>query len=424
MVSIKSSTYLSMNTRLLEICTLLWCISIGWSTALSNVIMVITTLFLIINFFYQKEKISIKEYLLFPSSILFILFALSTLWSNDLFHALDHLKSYLPFILYPITLIYWIKYQPDIILKGIKILIYSMLVAYIITIIWNIIPANDALRYSEYFGDWIKPYTLSNKAQFGWYVPFMERIHFSNILVYSGIASFFIYFKEKKLLYIILSIILLSSPFLLGARASLLGVILILPILLLFIFRETVHSKIWIFAIIGSIIISVVAYISYPNLKSRYLQTKYELESIRKQQLEDKDYQHFTTYTRFAAWNTAWKMYEEKTILGYGIGNYLDQYDINYQHQYKDLPICYHSQWLYFTGVFGTIGLILFLLIYLLYGYQLKDNRYFFYFIAFTLYTCMIWTFDTGLLQKKEMMAFVLFLSFAACLKKSDISST
>ena len=45
-----------------------------------------------------------------------------------------------------------------------------------------------------------------------------------------------------------------------------------------------------------------------------------------------------------------------------------------------------------------------------------------YYLIIFSLYTSIVWIFDTLLLQKIEMMAFALFLSFATCLKKTETS--
>ena len=133
---------------------------------------------------------------------------------------------------------------------------------------------------------------------------------------------------------------------------------------------------------------------------------------------------HFTTLTRFIAWKEAWNLFLEKPVIGHGIGEYLQLYEKNYTKNYSELPICYHSQWLYFLGVFGALGLLVFIYFYVRYWLNLNNSNSIIYLWCFTSYISIIWIFDTGLLQKKEMMAFALFLSFATCLKKPEISYT
>lgn len=421
---IKSSGIFFSAEYLARLATVLWCISAGWSTALSNIMMAVSSLLVLFVIFQSKKSIQISSVILHPASILFLLMAISIFWSQNISDGFSNLKSYIPFILFPIVIQFWMEKDSSVLTDGVKYLGYSLCIGFLITIVWNLLPEYQGKLLSEQLSRIVKPYTDSNRSLFGWYVPFMERIHFSNLLSYSGLAFFFIFLKEKKYHYLILSVLLLSSPFILGARASMIAVISIIPVILIYSLKGfSLKIKPLIF-LIGIIIVSVTGYISYPTIEARYRQTMYELDSIQDQSYHEKSYVHFTTLTRFIAWKHAWNLYTEKPLTGHGIGNYLELYETEYTQANSDLPVCYHSQWLYFLGVFGSIGLLIFTAFYIRYWILLKDPVSVIYFWCFTSYISIIWLFDTGLLQKKEMMAFVLFLSFSACLKKSDISYT
>ncbi len=421
---VKSSNQLLLLQKWGQYATILWCISIGWSSAMANSMMVITSILVLMNLSFQPQKINFKKIFTHPIILLFFIIFLSVFWSKDFISGLDNTKSYLPFLLFPLVLIYWNKVQPQVILKGVKYLSFSLVIGLIFTYLLNILPSETSFNLLQKFGHLFKPFTNSNKSLFGWYVPIMERIHFANILTYCGIASIFLFLKNKKVTYLLIGLFFVTSPFILGARASMIGVISFLPILFIYAINQYSKKLQPIVLIIGLILISIFAYISYPNILSRYHQTQYELESLKNQSFKEKDYQHFATLTRFVSWKHSWKLFIEKPAFGHGIGTYLDQYEYNYQLENNDLPMTYHSQWLYFLGVFGIIGLFIVLCSCIYFGFQLKTTFSTIYFCCFSIYVSVIWLFDTGLLQKKEMMAFVLFLSFAKCLEKADISFT
>lgn len=401
-----------------------WCVAIGWSTALINISMVVTTVLVIAYSVYNKETKDFRPLIFYPTIVLFLIFLISTLWSGDLLNSLQNIKSYLPFILFPISFHFWLNKQINVIYNGVKYLIFSLLLAYLITIIWNQLPFELATDTSILFSDYVKPFTNSDKKYFGWYVPFMERIHFVNLLIYSGIASLFIFLKKRIIYFLFIGAFFLTGPFILGARAAMIGVACFIPILFIYALSQYVKKLQPQVVLLGIAAISLVTYISYPNVKSRYDQTVYELQSIQDQSYIERDYKHFATLTRIVSWEHAWDMFIEKPVIGHGIGTYLEKYEDTYQLHHHDLPMTYHSQWLYFLGVFGIIGLFIVLCSYIYYWFQLKTTISNIYFWCFSIYVSVIWLFDTGLLQKKEMMAFVLFLSFAHCLEKSDISFT
>lgn len=400
----------------------LWCIAIGWSTAVINITMITTTLLVITHSHYNKQLKGLRELIVHPTVVLFAILFVSILWSEDVINSFKNLKSYLPFILFPISFQFWYKHQQEVIYNGVRFLIYSLIIAYFITIVWNQLPFETATQLSIIFSDIVQPFTNSDKNYFGWYVPFMERIHFVNLLVYSGVASFFLFIKYKKLHFLCIAIFFLTGPFILGARAAMIGVVISLPILLIYAINQYSKKLQPFIFLTGFVIVSIVTYISFPNIQSRYHQTVFELQSIQDQSYLDHEYRHFATLTRIVSWQHAWNMFIEKPLIGHGIGAYLEKYENIYILNNDDLPMTYHSQWLYFLGVFGVVGIFIVICSYIYYWLQLKTQLANIYFWCFSIYISVIWLFDTGLLQKKEMMAFVIFLSFTHCLEESDIS--
>ena len=403
---------------------ILWCIATAWSTALINIFMIMTIVLVVIDSIIHKRQLFSREFFLFPTVILFLLILISILWSSDCSSGFKNAKAYLPFIMFPIAFKYSIDVDKTWIKKGIHYMVYSIVIAYFITIIWNIIPPEKAYLISESFSSLVKPFTFSNKYLFGWYVPFMERIHFANLLTLGALSFTFLFLLYKKTYYLLISILLLTGPFLLGARASMIGVVGFLPFIFIYSIRKLSKKISAYFVIAGLFFTSFSVILFYPNIKARYNQTVYELKVIQDNSFKDKDYAHFATLTRFVSWKHAWKMFTERPVLGYGIGDYLAEYEMIYHQENSDLPMTYHSQFLYFLGIFGIVGFALFLSGYIYYGIKLKTNLSKVYFLCFTIYTFCVWFFDTGLLQKKEMMAFTLFLCFAIWLKKSETLST
>ena len=405
-------------------CLIAWCIVIGWSTALSNILMVLNT-FLVLAFVWKSHTWNIfKKIIVYPTVVLFLILTVSILWSSDLHQAIFHLKRYLAFILIPITLYYWLYADFSALIKGLRYLGYSLVLAFSITIIWNIIPTHLGVFLSDTLHFLVQPFPNSNRALFGWYVPFMERIHFSNLLFYCSLYFFFIYFKTQSLKDFILFLILFLGPFILGARASMLGAVICIPFMALYYFsKKSLQVNVYYLGMF-ILFITAVSYVVVPQIKSRYYQTTYELQAIQDGTYLNKDYKHFATYTRLVSWKTAKDIYFQKPILGYGIGDYLEEFQDTYTNHYPNLIVTYHSQWLLFLGIFGAVGLIFYLGFYLYYWIKFDHTDAVLYIGCFSLYTAIIWFFDAGLLQTKELMAFVLFLSFAECLKKLDISST
>jgi hypothetical protein len=347
---------------------------------------------------------------------------LSVIWSKDITAGFLKMKTFLPLLLFPLVLLYWNKVQPQIILKGVKYLSFSLVFGLIITYTLNILPTETALNIVQKFGNILKAFPDSDKDLFGWYVPFMIRINYCNILSYTGIAIIFLYIVERKPYYLLMSLFFLSSSFVMGARASMIAVMVIVPFIILLnsknIFQKISLSKIFIF--IGLLIGTI--YFIKPNIENRIKQTKYEIESIQDQTFLKKDYQNFTTLLRMYSWKNAIQVVKIEPVLGQGIGDYKKVFEEQYQQDKLSVPLYYHSQWLYFIGVFGVLGIIIFIISYLYFGLNFKRSPALYYLIIFSLYTSIVWIFDTLLLQKIEMMAFALFLSFATCLKKTETS--
>lgn len=418
----KSSNQNLSIQNLTKYATILWCISIGWSVGIANFMMVITSLLVVINLWIQPQRLTLNEIFIHPIINLFFLLFISVLWSNDYLAGLDNTKSYLPLLLFPLVLMYYSQVQPQVILKGVKYLSYSLVIGLIITYILNILPSEITINFVQKFGNLFKPFPDSDKELFGWYVPFMERINYCNILSYSGIATIFLYIVERKKYYLFMSLFFLSSSFVMGARASMIAVIVIIPFIFLLYSKNLFKKSSFIGVIIIISILLSTLYFIKPNIENRIQQTKYEIESIQDATYLNKDYKNFTTLLRLFSWKNAIQVAQINPLIGQGIGDYKKVIEKQYQQDKLSVPIFYHSQWLYFIGVFGILGTILFIMSYIYFAFNFKRFLSLNYFIIFSLFTSIVWIFDTLLLQKEEMMAFALFLSFATCLKKIETS--
>ncbi len=420
----KSSGQKISVEKLAQAATILWCISIGWSVGIANLLMVVTSALIVINIACFKKYVSLKDFLLQPLPFLYLLLALSILWSENYTDGISKLKTYLPLLLFPLVLQYWIKYQPQVIKQGVQYLSLSLVFGIIIVFAVNTFPIEMMEPLLGKFRGIIKPYPYSDKSLFGWYVPFMERINFCNILNYAGIALTFLFIQEKRKYYLLTAILFLSTSFWMGARASMIATVLILPFLILFSLRKQSVKVIFTGIFISIVTITIVFYLVKPNIESRLKQTKYELESLEDGTYLEKDYKHFTTLIRMISWRNSWEVFQEKSLIGQGIGDYPTVFESKYEKNKLEIPIHYHSQWLYLAGVFGILGIAAFLIITLIFAYNIHHKTAVFYFITFSIYTATVWIFDTLLLQKEEMMALALFLSFTIWLKKSDILYT
>jgi|GEM_PF-4399756 len=413
-----------VSGMLLEISTYLWFFVLSFSIGLSNLMMVIMTVLLLIVIVHKKQVPDIRRILLNPVVFLFLLFLISVTWSSDIAAGFSRIRNSLPLLLMPLLVQFWSDHRPAVLKRGILVLTMGLSIGFIITVIFNRLPYEEAYQLYQPFEGLFLEFNESDRSFFGWYVPFMERINFCNLLSYTAIALIFFYIQSKKLIYLLPAFAFLGASFVMGARGSMIATIVILPFLLFYLLKsDTLKTSIFLVLTI-ILIASVLSYMAYPKVKSRIAQTRFELEQIGNGNYIQYDYEHFTTLRRIVSWKHAFEVFAKHKYTGTGIGDYKNLFESAYENDPVKVPVNYHSQWLYILGVTGMTGTFLWLICLTCWLYKTPSGPASGYVIIITVFTFVIWIFDAVLLQKEEMMSLALFITFAQCLKSRDISST
>jgi O-antigen ligase len=421
MMALKSSSSsLQLYKPFQWVCWCWWAV-LPFSIGLANVFLGVASLLGIWIFIRSKQAFS--PVLLLPGSLLFLIGASTIIWSDDLSQGFKEIKTHLPLFLSSLVIYIGIKHQPDIIQKGLLIFSVSCLLAFGFTAAFNLLPYEDSVRLHAFFGDLLQPYKESNKGLFGWYVPFMVRTQFGNMLSLLGMACLISGVYLKRNYYILLGILFWLMVFILGLRGSVLGIVGAALMLVVFLFHYNLSFSlrgIWWLALI--VIVLPAAYWAYENGKARWSQTKFEWETIHNGDYLSYEYQHFTLLTRLVSWKNGLELWQDHPLFGTGIGDYKKAFADTYKNDPVDIPLYYHSQWLYFLGVFGAAGLFVFLFLYGKWILTFSKTIYSYtYIVSLTVFFFIIWIFDAGMLSQTDMMSFGIFTSLAEWFRKDNI---
>jgi O-antigen ligase len=357
-----------------------------------------------------------------PGSVLLLLMICSVFWSADFYFGWREIKTQLPLLLSSMVVYTAIHIDSVIIKKGILILSISCLLAFGMTATFNLLPYERAARLHAYFGDLLQPFEESNKGLFGWYVPFMVRTQFGNMLSLLGLACLMYGIYLKRNFFWVLGILFWLMVFILGLRGSALGIIGAMLILAVWLAHTHLKFRLEGYWWMVLFLILPLIYWAYENGKDRWSQTRFEWETIQNGSYLSYEYRHFTLLTRLVSWKNGLELWKAHPVLGTGIGDYKQEFAATYKDDAVEVPLYYHSQWLYFLGVFGTAGLLIFLF---LYGNWLltfrKDPFSSAYAAGLTTFLFIIWIFDAGMLSQTDMMTFGIFTSLTEWFRKEHI---
>jgi O-antigen ligase len=357
-----------------------------------------------------------------PGSVLLLLMICSVFWSADFYFGWREIKTQLPLLLSSMVVYTAIHIDSVIIKKGILILSISCLLAFGMTATFNLLPYERAAGLHAYFGDLLQPFEESNKGLFGWYVPFMVRTQFGNMLSLLGLACLMYGIYLKRNFFWVLGILFWLMVFILGLRGSALGIIGAMLILAVWLAHTHLKFRLEGYWWMVLFLILPLIYCAYENGKDRWSQTKFEWETIQNGTYLSYEYRHFTLLTRLVSWKNGLELWKAHPVLGTGIGDYKQEFAATYKDDAVEVPLYYHSQWLYFLGVFGAAGLLIFLF---LYGNWLltfrKDPFSSAYAAGLTTFLFIIWIFDAGMLSQTDMMTFGIFTSLTEWFRKEHI---
>jgi O-antigen ligase len=408
------------RTSVLKASLYLWMVVIPFSAALSNVFLVICSLLVTINLRYQTPK-EAKTLLKYPAFILFFLFAFSIVVSEDNQQGFYELKHNIPLILSAFVVFFSIQIIPSGIIKSLIILIIATFIAFIFSSFFNLLPFETARNIHEVFGTKLKPFEESNRDLFGWYIPFMVRIQFGNLMSFLAIVAAVMAIIEKKPFWWISSILLTVMVFIIGVRGSMLGLMFAGFILLIYVLKEKISISISAKVMIGLMILLIpVIFYAYGKINARWQQTKFEIESVQNGTFEQYEYEHYSILTRWNSWKNGIQLWQQHPFTGTGIGDYKKEYQLTYQDDTIKVPLYYHSQWFYFLGVFGIVGLLIFIVTYILWWFKFRFHKtMFLYGSMLSLYLAIIWIFDAGMLSQIDIISFGFFTTLIQCFKEN-----
>lgn len=399
---------------------LFWWISMPFSMGLANVGLAFTSLISLLMI--RKLALSeLKILLLLPATVLFALCTVSLFWSDDKWLALSEIKTHLPIFLSAFSLVAGMYLDSSLIKKGFIGLMASCGLAVSMTILFNLLSYEESLKLHGLFGKLLQPFYKSDQTFFGWYVPFMVRTQFGNLLSLVGLTGLVMGILDKKSAWIIISTFFLSMVFVLGLRGSAFGIVLALPFMIYLSLKHSVQQlfSIKTILVLGIVFIPVI-YFASDSIRGRWHQTTFEWSAINNKSYTRYDYTHFTLLTRLVSWKNGLELWREHPLLGTGIGDYKMDFSKTYENDSLEVPLYYHSQWLYFLGVFGAIGTILLLsfILYWIRRFSIHPVSLFFACGIFV-YFFIIWIFDAGMLSQTDMMSFGIFTTLVPWLQKT-----
>jgi len=316
---------------------------------------------------------------LFPTLVFFI-FLISGLWSDNLDYFIEKMQVKLPFLLLP----YAFFTAPQMTKRK----IYSFLAFFLVLIsllsMYSLF--NFALHYRELTARYLEAKTLE--------VPF-NHIRFSLMLSFSTLVSFYFYREKLRLFvkweprfYLGISLFLFVFLHILSVRSGILSFYLGAAWMLILFIKQSRHRKkasLLLFLLLG---IPILAYFSVPTFHNKMEYMRHDLMQYQ----SGHDISHFSDSRRLTSWKAGIAVGKHSPLTGAGYGDFKEEV---YRYYAEHLPdydpnsyIIPHHQLILTFAATGLIGLILFIAFLL---YPVYHNRaYRFY--PFALINIIIWS--------------------------------
>jgi len=250
------------------------------------------------------------------------------------------------------------------------------------------------LQMIEYLG-FLKPDLVEEYAKrFGWYSPFIDRLHFSYIISLSVLSTLWLLSRAnvkplQKSGLIIAMVLLFSTLLLLGARGAQLGMAIALSVWLVMFYKRFIHASISVYfgkkasvitlvgLLLGSLLLTpYVVYTYVPSVKKRYYQMYWELEAFYLRDYKKFDYTHFTSIRRIISWQHNITLVVEHPIKGVGTGDFRQEMQRLYDADAFKFSVNAHNQFLYIWASVGIGGLALFVGFMIFWWYRLHGTKH------------------------------------------------
>lgn len=349
----------------------------------------------------ENTKSFFSQKLWWIVSLLFFVYLISGLYTENYAAYQERLKIRLPFLLLPFAFAS---------LKPFERKDYLRLFYYFLLLITGSAIYSTIQYYKNY--DEINFLYFQSKV-----LPTpVHPIRYSLMVVFSIAAgiyfiatSFFLYFRFEKVLQFVIISFLIFYLHILSSRIS----------LLLFYFLSLsgavyyfIKFKKW-FILSGVIIlltlIPILSYHYLDSFKHRVWNTQLDVKIAN----EGGNANYWSIGKRFVAWKIAWTIFKKNPVLGVGVADLKDEMQKYYQNDYPEFEdwswILPHNQFLHYLASFGIIGFLLFIYSLFFPVFHQRNWRDYFFLIHFLIFFMSLFT-ESTLEDQRGTCFYIFFL--------------
>jgi len=315
--------------------------------------------------FLRDQKV-IRSYL--PLMAVYLILIISLSHSQNIDTGLQELLIQNGLLTIPIiALLHWSVLRVRLHLF-LSVLVLSTICASVITLLFFILPVDDARTIVQNLVFLQEYPEVINKTQFGLYSPFIDRLHFAYIIGFSLLYSIYMLLDQGGRWHLCASALLLVTTMLLGARGAQVALLFAFLPFLMYVLKSKFFRSSRLLEIKSLLVVVVflfgvpcVIYLTVPAIQKRYDQMHWELALIAKDEYKKFEYQHFTTLTRLKSFQNSWKVIAKNPIFGVGIGDVKSELAVIYKRHSPDIPIHNQNYLLYVWMAGGVFALFAFL---------------------------------------------------------------
>jgi len=316
---------------------------------------------------------------LFPT-LLFFIFLISGLWSENLPYFVSKMQVKLPFLLLP----YAFFTAPQMTKRKVHSFLAFFLL--LISVLSLLSLSNYALHYQALTASYLEAKTLK--------VPF-NHIRFSLMLSFSALIAFYLYREKVRLFvkweprfYLAVSIFLFIFLHILSVRSGLLSFYLGAAWMLILYIRQSRNQKKASLLLLLLIVVPILAYLTVPTFQNKIKYMIHDLEHYS----AGNDISRFSDSRRLSSWEAGIAVGNRSPLTGAGYGDFKDEI---YHYYAREIPafdpdtyIIPHNQLILTYSATGLFGLLLFIVFLLYPVFNKKAYRFY----PFALINIIIWS--------------------------------
>lgn len=325
----------------------------------SKVVLSVATIMLMCNAFINiRAGQNMKTWLRDPVALwclaVFGMYLISGFWSGDLGYWVDRCRMKLPFLALPLGFVAVKRLSKEAFHRWLAIYVWVIAGTSCIVLL------NYLLHFKE----------LNEALTYGHPIPapLRDHIRFSLELAFAIVVAGYLFVQRVKIftgnrpyIYAILSLFMVICIHVFAVRS---GIITLYAALFIVLIHQAFSRKKYLQALAGMGLVAIVAYASMvfiPSLHARMGYFAYELELIRKGQInpEHSDAQ------RLLSMQYGITVAQESPIIGVGAGDIRDKMVAQYAlHTQSDIVKSKmpHNQYIYFFAATGIIGVLIFII--------------------------------------------------------------